>query len=94
MELCDGLKSINDGEFCGCTSLEGITIPSTVSYIHKNAFRHCKDLGLVAVEFCQEIEEFVTELSLRQWWNNGVSKLSLLTAVRGCLDATFKGGSA
>ncbi len=73
----DGLEHINDYAFMGCTSLERIDIPSSTCFIHKNAFRDCR--GLVAVEFCQETEEFVTELSLRQWWNNGVSKLSLLT---------------
>jgi hypothetical protein len=35
--------------------------------------------SLVAIEFCEEIEDFVTELSLRHWWNNGTSRLSLWT---------------
>jgi hypothetical protein len=77
VELREGLERINDWAFAGCTSLERISIPSTVRYIQKDVFRNCSDL--VAVEFSEEIEEFVSAMTLRPWWNNGTSKLSLWT---------------
>ena len=57
VKLCDGLESIHRGAFKGCTSLERIGIPSSVCFIHKNAFRDCR--VLVAVKFCQEIEDLL-----------------------------------
>jgi hypothetical protein len=75
--LREGLERIDRGAFDRCTSLERISIPFTVHCIHKDAFRNCS--YLVAIEFCEEVEEFVTELTLRPLWNNGTSKLSLWT---------------
>jgi len=54
-----------------------ISIPSTVHYIEKDVFGNCS--ALEAVEFCEEIEEFVSAMALRPWWNNGTSNLSLWT---------------
>lgn len=44
VELQEGLTTISDGAFYG-TGIRGITIPSTVTTIGKNAFRNCANLG-------------------------------------------------
>ncbi len=41
-----------------------------------NAFSRCGHLE--AIEFCNEIEQFVDEVQL-QWWNHGVAEASLRT---------------
>jgi len=77
VELRKGLEHIDRGAFCGCTLLERISIPSTVHYIQKDVFRNCS--SLVAVLLSEEIEEFVSAMALRPWWNNGTSNLSFWT---------------
>ncbi len=92
----EGLERISSEAFYGCTSLEQISIPSsvkviknctqlmnvelreeglerisseafwnctTVHYIHNDAFKDYNELA--GIKFCEEIEEFVTDLSLR-----------------------------
>ncbi len=76
VELCEGLERIDSDAFYGCKSLQRISIPSTVKYICMDAFKDCD--SLVAIEFCDEIEKFVNELSL-PWWNNGVSEAAWIT---------------
>lgn len=47
-ELTEGLlKEIGKDAFCGCRSLENVTIPSTVTAIGDNAFDGCKGLKSV-----------------------------------------------
>ncbi len=74
VELCEGLKSIHTQAFKGCRSLHSIRIPSTVIFIAEDAFKGCNSLE--NIEFCEEIELFVNEVSL-PWWNRGVSEVSL-----------------
>lgn len=71
VQLNEGLKCIDQSTFCLCTSLESIRIPSTVNEIGMGAFDSCEHLE--AMEFSTEIEEFVSETSLQEWWNRGVS---------------------
>lgn len=78
VELREGLERIHEWAFRECSSLERIIIPSTVNNIHKDAFRDCS--GLVSIEFCEEMEQFITDLSLRRWWNSRISKLPLRRA--------------
>ena len=75
VELNEGLWGIDQWAFAG-TRLQQIRIPSTVNYIAKDAFEDYDSLE--AIEFCDEIEQFVNEASLH-WWNHGVSKASLRT---------------
>lgn len=63
VELSEGLKRIEDGAFERC-ALTYIRIPSSVEDLDKTAF----DRNLT-VEFCEQIEALVTEVSLRGWWN-------------------------
>jgi hypothetical protein len=76
VELCEGLDFIDNRAFRSCTSLQSIAIPSTVSHIRKNAFSRCERLE--EIEFSEEIEQFVHEVSL-PWWNHGNSAESLRT---------------
>eukprot|EP00970_Alexandrium_tamarense_P015662 scaffold5368_cov206-Alexandrium_tamarense.AAC.4 len=41
VELCDGLQTIDDGAFIGCSSLQSILIPSIVEEILFMAFDGC-----------------------------------------------------
>jgi hypothetical protein len=75
--LNDGLEVIGDEAFKGC-ALECIGIPPTVREIDETAFKDCS--GLTTVQFCNEIEEFVSGESTRHWWNHGVHKKCLRTS--------------
>ncbi len=66
VELSEGLKCIESGAFSGC-ALNHIRIPSSVEDIDAWAF-HRTAPNLI-VEFCEQIEALVTEVSLRGWWN-------------------------
>ena len=63
VELSEGLRCIEDGSFERCP-LTNIWIPSSVEDLHKHAF----DCNLT-VEFCEQIEALVTDVSLWGWWN-------------------------
>ena len=57
--LNEGLKRIGHGAFCFSTSLQSITIPSTVTEIGNNAFNRCSSLREVILnEGLQKIGEF------------------------------------
>ncbi len=73
VELCKGLERIGSSAFEGCSSLEQITIPSTVTFIDTSAFEGCS--GLVSIAFCEEMEQLVNEVTFPEW-NNGKSKES------------------
>ena len=66
---------LNEGlEYIDCQAFEGtaitrISIPSTVEVIKRRAFGDCKNL--VGIQFCEEIEAFVSTTSLRDWWHRG-----------------------
>ena len=55
VELCDGLKCIAPKAFTCCSSLERITIPSTVKEIGREAFSHC--FQLVEVELRKGLQQ-------------------------------------
>jgi hypothetical protein len=48
-----------------------------VREIDETAFEECSNL--TTVQFCDEIEEFVSGESMRHWWNNGVHEKCLST---------------
>ena len=49
MELNEGLKSIGDRAFFGCTALKEITLPETVTSIGEAAFQGCTSLKEITV---------------------------------------------
>ncbi len=75
--LGEGLEEIGKWAFRECTSLREIVIPPAVRVIHDEAFHECSQL--TNVQFCNEIEEFVSGESMRDWWNHGVHERSLST---------------
>jgi hypothetical protein len=56
-------------------SLSHIDIPSTVKEIHPSAFFFLYRLVAVTFTFCDEIEQFVSGVSLGAWWNNGSTNM-------------------
>jgi len=87
--LNDGLEEIEiEGRaFRGCTLVK-INIPTSVREIDVAAFEDCSNL--TTVRFCNEIEEFVSSGSIRDWWNHGVHEKCLSTyclLVRGMVHA-------
>ena len=74
--LNGGLEEIGKWAFKGC-ALVRIDIPPSVREIDETAFKECSNL--TTVQFCDEIEEFVSGESMRHWWNNGVHEKCLST---------------
>ena len=55
-EIPEGIKEIGVGAFRGCENLMSVSFPSTLEFIHDNAFRDCKQLkSLVLPEGLKEI---------------------------------------
>jgi hypothetical protein len=81
VELSEGLEYIGEQAFASCNLLRYLNIPSTVKDISPIAFTDSTIGGIYLnkLQFCDEIEEFVSGESLRDWWNNGISKCSLET---------------
>jgi hypothetical protein len=81
VDLPEGLEFIEDDVFEACPLLRHIEIPSTVKNICLRAFGDIRSRArnLDRVQFCDDIEEFVSGESIRDWWNNGVSEHSLKT---------------
>ena len=76
VNLHEGLEVIGKRAFANCPSIQSIYIPSTVKEIHPNAFVESSQL---TIRFCDEIEEFASNESLRDWMNNGDSRRTLRT---------------
>ncbi len=77
VHLSEGLDFIGDEAFKHRSSLRHTVIPSTVQMIGPYAFESSRNLE--RVQFCEELEEFVLEDSVRDWWSNGVVEESLVT---------------
>lgn len=77
VELPEGLRRISTKSFSECESLCIIKIPRTVLDIHGDAFLNCKKL--THIQFCDEIEAFVSEESMKHWWNCGLHEYSVRT---------------
>jgi hypothetical protein len=75
--LGSGLREIGKEAFQTCTMLERIIIPSNVKEIDDSAFNDHSNL--TNVEFCDEIEEFVSCEAMRDWWHQGLHEKSLST---------------
>ena len=76
MILNDGLEEVGKWAFKGCAFVR-IVIPPAVKEIDETAFKECSNL--TSVQFCDEIEEFVSAESMQHWWNNGVHGKCLST---------------
>ncbi|MBQ3419724.1 MAG: leucine-rich repeat protein [Erysipelotrichaceae bacterium] len=67
--LEDGITSIGDYAFCGCTSLTSITIPDSVTSIGDYAFFGCDNLAMIK---CGPIFNWPNNLGLKSGnWTNG-----------------------
>ena len=65
--LHEGLEYIGTMAFGNCSLLRQIDIPSTVKEIKPNAFICVGNSNLSVIKFCDDMEEFVSGLSLRDW---------------------------
>jgi hypothetical protein len=66
--LQNGLEIIGSCAFSG-TSIKTIKIPPSVTEIWDDAFEHCSNLTRVV--FCDMIENFVSRMLMKYWWNQG-----------------------
>ncbi len=73
----DGLEEIGEQAFKRSEALERIMTPCTVKGILQKAFDQCS--SLINVEFCTEIEVFVSCEAMRDRWNQGFHIRSLST---------------
>ncbi len=99
--FCSGLTSVTLGQgveeiweeaFYQCYSLEHIVTPPAVKVVDDTAFNYCS--MLTSVEFCDEIEEFVSCEVMRGWRNRGIHVKSLSSycfLVRCSIPAHFSG---
>jgi hypothetical protein len=60
-----------------CAAAAGANQCATVRAIDETAFNECSNL--TNVQFCNEVEEFVSGESMRDWWNHGVREKCLST---------------
>lgn len=72
ISLPDGLKSIGDGAFWGCSSLEEINIPESVMSIGNNVFKSCETL--TEVVFPDSVESIGDATFL---WCSSLQKVKL-----------------
>jgi hypothetical protein len=82
VDLSEGLESIGEQAFLQCPMLRQIIIPSTVKKISPHTFFNgvmVARTNLERVQFCDDVEEFVSGGSIRDWWDNGTSERSLKT---------------
>ncbi len=91
--LLDGILSIGDEAFAGCSSLEIIEIPSTVVRIGKGAFRGCESLKEIilpdslieieegAFEGCDSLERVVSKSKLKTIGDSAFAGCSSLSEV-------------
>ena len=75
--LQEGLHELNMESFAYCVSLTSIQLPSTLHYIRNNPFEQCSNL--LSIRFCAEIEDFIDELNIGDWWRNGTSTIAMKT---------------
>lgn len=54
--LLSSVISIGDRSFCGCSSLNQLTIPSTTTTIGNMAFKHCSSLEVVSFSPCSNLK--------------------------------------
>ena len=78
VNLGEGLEGTEALAFGECVStLQKISIPSTVKTIHHLAFWGSS--SLTNILFCDEIEHFVSRELMREWWNHRVHRHCLIT---------------
>jgi hypothetical protein len=70
--LNNGLEKIGASAFKRCTSMVYILIPQSVREIDDNPFQSCSKL--MNVQFCPQIEEFISSKAMLTWWDRGVHK--------------------
>ena len=81
VEIYDGVTTISDNAFDGCTSLTSITIPSTITYIGQSILNGCTSLSNI-----------IYQGTMAEWnvikfhgsWHDGVPSTTVVT----CTDGT------
>ena len=81
VEIYDGVTSISDNAFDGCTSLTSITIPSTITYIGRSIFNGCTSLSNIIY---QGTMANWNNIKFHGSWHDGVPSTTVVT----CSDGT------
>ena len=66
----EGMTSIGESAFNGCSSITSVTIPSTVTTIGYGAFQNCTGLKTININMTEEEWNNVSKGSK---WNDGVT---------------------
>ena len=86
VNLCEGLLQIGSRAFCYCTSLNYLTIPSTVNRIGFEAFKGCEHL--LDVKICDGLEQ------IGEWAFRGcksLKRISFSSTVKRIGVGAFRG---
>lgn len=65
VEICDGVTSIENSTFSGCTGLTEVAIPASVTSIEAGAFINCSCLTHVRCGGSKEQRRLISEKALR-----------------------------
>ena len=81
MTIYDGVKSIGNSTFEGCTSLTTVSIGSGVKSIGNKAFAGCKSLS--AIEYNGTIEQWTMTVRKNSSWCINVPREAVVHCING-----------
>ena len=85
IEVPDGVSTINDRTFAGCTNLTEISLPKTIRTIGQFAFQNCVSLKSIALPYAlTSVDGFMGCSSLRTL--EIPSKVTYLGDFSGCIN--------
>ena len=79
------VKTIGTSAFEGCSELQSVTLPSTVTTINQDAFYGCRKLGSV------NLEEGLTTIGQRAFYNCNLAEITIPSTVSSIGNKAFQG---